>query len=508
MVEYLSGGRLQGITASLDNLKAYYNFDESSGNLINQQTTGDGLGSNANGTASGDPTYGATGVVDDAIEFDGVGDKFTLGTTAGQWNFLHNGGDFTISWWQKLNATPDETQGVCGTGGGGSSIGFELRVKPDIGKLTALIENGSGATSSINSSNGFVPVNTTTWYNFVLTFSDGAWNIYRNGANNESNSSSITWSSSDHSRNMELANVNANTPTDVKDLTGLLDEMSIWNRVLTSAEISKLYDIGVADIALKDSSSDFLGSPPSNVPDGTRFEDVGTRKIFRRNDPIWIERGIASPTLKVWLDADDSSTITKDGSNKVSQWNDKSGQGNHVSQSTAGSQPLWVDSAQNSKPLIRFDGSDDSLFRNTYTGGAITQPATVFAVLKMGDTYYKMQMDSKDGSNRFAIASGNSSAITFVMYGGAELETLNHYTNMRQYTLTYNGASSVARQSKTAYMSGNAGTMSMIGLILGDDWNGSSNSECDWCELLIYEGTVADSVRDSIEDYLATKWGL
>ena len=45
MVEYLSGGRLQGITASLDNLKAYYNFDESSGNLINQQTTGDGLGS-------------------------------------------------------------------------------------------------------------------------------------------------------------------------------------------------------------------------------------------------------------------------------------------------------------------------------------------------------------------------------------------------------------------------------------------------------------------------------
>ena len=120
MVEYLSGGRIQGITASLDNLKAYYNFDESSGNLINQQTTGDGLGSNANGTASGDPTYDVTGVVDTAIEFDGAGDYFTLGTTAGQWNFLHNNSDFSISFWLKLNATPSETQGILGTGTGGS----------------------------------------------------------------------------------------------------------------------------------------------------------------------------------------------------------------------------------------------------------------------------------------------------------------------------------------------------------------------------------------------------
>ena len=30
--------------------------------------------------------------------------------------------------------------------------------------------------------------------------------------------------------------------------------------------------------------------------------------------------------LKLWLDSDDSSTITKDGSNLVSQWNDKSDQ--------------------------------------------------------------------------------------------------------------------------------------------------------------------------------------
>ena len=231
-----------GSGVSTTGLKAYYDFDESSGNLINQSTTGDGLGSNANGIASGDPTYSVTGKVAEAISFDGVGDKFTLGTTAGQWNFLHNGGGFSISWWLKLNATTNETQGICGTGGGGSSIGFELRVNPSTGVLNALIENGSGSTASITSSSGFVPVNTTTWYHYVLTFTSGTWNIYRDGGNNSNASSSITWSSSNHSRNMELANANANTPTDIKDLTGELDEMSIWSRVITSSEITTLYN--------------------------------------------------------------------------------------------------------------------------------------------------------------------------------------------------------------------------------------------------------------------------
>ena len=43
--------------------------------------------------------------------------------------------------------------------------------------------------------------------------------------------------------------------------------------------------------------------------------------------------------LKLWLDASDSSTITKDGSNKVSQWSDRSGNNNHATQGTAANQP-------------------------------------------------------------------------------------------------------------------------------------------------------------------------
>ena len=45
--------------------------------------------------------------------------------------------------------------------------------------------------------------------------------------------------------------------------------------------------------------------------------------------------------LVLWLDAQDTGTITKDGANLVSQWADKSGKGNHVTAS-AGHEPTFV----------------------------------------------------------------------------------------------------------------------------------------------------------------------
>lgn len=45
--------------------------------------------------------------------------------------------------------------------------------------------------------------------------------------------------------------------------------------------------------------------------------------------------------LALWLDADDFSTITLNGST-VSQWRDKSGNGRHVSQNNASAQPEFA----------------------------------------------------------------------------------------------------------------------------------------------------------------------
>lgn len=66
--------------------------------------------------------------------------------------------------------------------------------------------------------------------------------------------------------------------------------------------------------------------------------------------------------LAIWLDAQDITTFTKNGSNLVSQWNDKSGNNNHAVQATGVRQPLYVQTGINSRPAVegRHDGSNAS----------------------------------------------------------------------------------------------------------------------------------------------------
>ena len=63
---------------------------------------------------------------------------------------------------------------------------------------------------------------------------------------------------------------------------------------------------------------------------------------------------------KAWYDASDTATITVSGS-AVTQWNDKSGNGYNLTQSTAAYRPLSGTRTLNSKNVIDFDGSNDSL---------------------------------------------------------------------------------------------------------------------------------------------------
>lgn len=72
----------------------------------------------------------------------------------------------------------------------------------------------------------------------------------------------------------------------------------------------------------------------------------------------------ANIVTQAWFDADDAGTITI--ATGVSQWDDKSGNGRHVSQGTAANQPAYNSTQLNSKPVLTFDGSNDVLQR---TGG-------------------------------------------------------------------------------------------------------------------------------------------
>ncbi|MBI1325980.1 hypothetical protein GC170_22700, partial [bacterium] len=65
--------------------------------------------------------------------------------------------------------------------------------------------------------------------------------------------------------------------------------------------------------------------------------------------------------LALWLDAADDASITLDGSNNISQWNDKSGNARHVTQATATERPAYLagtdPNAINGKAVLSSDSA-------------------------------------------------------------------------------------------------------------------------------------------------------
>lgn len=95
------------------------------------------------------------------------------------------------------------------------------------------------------------------------------------------------------------------------------------------------------------------------------------------------------PNLTGWWDATDSASYTE-SSGQISEWRDKSGRSNHITQSTANNRPTLFESSADSQNSTRssingrqslfFDGSNDRLVTtNTVTSG---QSRTVFAVAR------------------------------------------------------------------------------------------------------------------------------
>ena len=68
---------------------------------------------------------------------------------------------------------------------------------------------------------------------------------------------------------------------------------------------------------------------------------------------LWTPAALGS-SLALWLDADDASTITLNGST-VSEWRDKSGNGRHASQVTVANQPTYSATGLNSTPTLQFN---------------------------------------------------------------------------------------------------------------------------------------------------------
>ena len=220
--------------------------------------------------------------------------------------------------------------------------------------------------------------------------------------------------------------------------------------------------------------------------------------------------------LELWLDGSDSSTITLDGSNNVSQWDDKSGNsGRDAVQATVARRPPL--GTINGVQALDFDGIDDFL-TVTHGSWADLPSYSIYGVVSMDDTSlaFRAWIGKEASAATRKILIGNDGS-TGLFYNSL-LDTINvgkastYANNVPVLISAHKDGNTTAR----AYVNGSAssadttvttGTNSSdIGIGAGAA-SGGYNWPGQVGEILIYSDHHSGATRGLIEAYLKAKWG-
>ncbi len=199
-----------------------WSFDEGIGTITN-----DSSGNDNNGTLINGPTW-TDGQINKALSFDGVDDYVDYGNDES----LHFGtGDISISFWVKVD--PSCLRSMIISKG---SIGrFWINYSPSIIHINSYF--GSGMDYWLYSNKN---INDQKWHFITATFDkDGYEKIYIDGVFNVqmdiSAAASIPWSSAD--------NLMFSTSYVGNYFKGFVDEVRIYNRLLSAEEIKRHYEM-------------------------------------------------------------------------------------------------------------------------------------------------------------------------------------------------------------------------------------------------------------------------
>ena len=258
------------------------------------------------------------------------------------------------------------------------------------------------------------------------------------------------------------------------------------------------------------------------------------------------------PNLALWLDADDASTITLNGSN-VTQWSDKSGNNHHHVQANAANQPPLIAAAIGGKPALQATtagqlveiADGNPTFGTTDLDAVSSDLHSVFCVMNGGDGTGLYLPNSGRAGIGYGKAGGLGSAGTFVLglltHNGSDLalspprwfvqqkgwsgDATNGTANVPTWHpgalntnavvgMVWNGSTTVATVNGTPFAnSGSPGIASnqnnparigSTGTTTGTSGGGNSLVG----ELIICDTALSVADRQKLEGYLAHKWGL
>ena len=215
--------------------------------------------------------------------------------------------------------------------------------------------------------------------------------------------------------------------------------------------------------------------------------------------------------LIAWYDANDVTTIDKDGSNLVSEWRNKVvDDAFTVTQGTAGNKPTWISAGQNGKGTIRC-ASGDYMQSGAFTD--VDQPLTIFWTSKIptaSSTAIREFMRNVSGTTmQIGVNDGTLDKILSQMYSDSMLTSsiTGIEETWRQIKLVMNGASSSIFVDGVSQATGSQGTTKFRQFKFSSS-SGNSSWIGDYGEVLIYNRVLTSAEIEKVESYLNGKWGL
>jgi hypothetical protein len=229
-----------------------------------------------------------------------------------------------------------------------------------------------------------------------------------------------------------------------------------------------------------------------------------------------------SPAL--WLDASDAATITASGSPaKVSQWDDKSGNGRNVAQGTGAAQPTTGSDTINSLNVLTFDGGDTM----EVTAGLNVGNVTIFVVAEETSTVNNAGLvtlgatgvnDFNNQSSLVTEFTPSPNAFGVARFSTAAPNGLSSVSGSKPSPLgvyvgrfTGNGEVQALSNSATGTATTRAGTFTnCTSVIIAGRYGVAAAAKLNGkiAEVIVYTESLSNSSLNVVGGYLSTKWGL
>lgn len=206
------------------------------------------------------------------------------------------------------------------------------------------------------------------------------------------------------------------------------------------------------------------------------------------------------------LDVSAIATWLGGGSGYVATWYDQSGNARDVVQATADNQPLYVASGPNSKPTVRFDGTNDRL-RITFSN--VATPHHIFFVLKQvswtdgdiafdGGALLEIGAIQTGGSGRLPMYTGGLGPALLFGTSAYRLGTFYYSTTAAAHYVRLDGASQTSNGSTV-------GKANVSGVTLGCRSDQVSFANVDISEWVMFSAAQTNA---PIEQNMGTYYGI